>query len=91
MQMENVTEAIPFALEVADVVKGITGNEVGVVTAVTGDRSQLMWVGFSDSLAAVGADNEKLESNADYIGLFKRSADTFVSGSLTQSFWRMIA
>ncbi len=90
MQMENVAEAIPFALEVADVVHGITGNDVGVVTAVTGDRSELMWLGFNDSLAAVGEQNEALEANPDYVGLFKRSAATFVPGSLTQSFWQIV-
>ncbi len=49
MQMPAVAEAIPFALEVSDFVKAKLGNDLGVMTAVTGNRAGLAWMGFSES------------------------------------------
>lgn len=91
MHLPRVADAIPFAMEVATVVENITGNATGVATAVTGDRTQLMWFGFSESLDAFAADQEKLEAEEEYIGLYKRSEDLFEPGSLEQSLWQMIA
>ena len=91
MHMPRIGDAVAFALEVAECVEGMTGNPAGVITAVTGDRSQLSWIGFSDSLGQLAEDSEKLEGSEDYLALFKRSEDLFVDGSLNQSIWQFIA
>lgn len=91
MEMPRVADAIPFALEVAEFVEDFTGRGAGVVTSVTGDRSQLMWYGFNDSLEDIATAGQKLEMNEEYIGFFSRSADLFVSGSLMQSIWQHVA
>jgi len=91
MHMPRVGEAVAFALEVADFVEGKTGNPAGVITAVTGDRSLLSWIGYSDSLDQLATDAETLEGSEDYLALFKRSEELFVPGSLTQGFWQFIA
>jgi hypothetical protein len=91
MHMPRVGEAVTFALEVAEVVESLTGNAAGVITSVTGDRSQLWWIGFSDSLDDIGEQGEKLESSEEYLALFKRSEELFVPGSLAQSFWQFVA
>lgn len=90
MQLPAVTEAIPFALEVSDFVKNKLGNDVGVMTAVTGNRAGLAWMGFSDSLEQAAADGQALESDPDYLAFFSRSEKLFVPGSLEQSYWQLL-
>jgi hypothetical protein len=90
MQLPAVTEAIPFALEVSDFVKEKLGNDVGVMTAVTGNRAGLAWMGFSDSLEQAAQDGQTLESDPDYLAFFARSEKLFVPGSLEQSYWQLL-
>ena len=90
MHMPAVAEAIPFALEVSDYVKAKVGNDVGVMTAVTGNRAGLAWIGFSDSLDQAAQDGQVMESDPDYLAFFKRSEQLFVPGSLEQSFWQLL-
>ena len=91
MHLSRATEAMPFVSEVPTVVENITGNARGVATAVTGDRTHLMWFGYSDSLDTFAADQEKLEADEEYAGLCKRSEGLFEPGSLEQSLWQTIA
>jgi hypothetical protein len=90
MQLPAVTEAIPFALEVSDFVKKKLGNDLGVMTAVTGNRAGLAWMGFSDSLEQAAADGQTLESDPEYLAFFARSEKLFVPGSLEQSYWQLL-
>lgn len=90
MHMPAVSEAIPFAFEVADYAKAKLGNDVGVMTAVTGNRAGLAWLGFSDSLEQATQDGQTMESDPDYLAFFKRSENLFVPGTLEQSFWQLL-
>lgn len=90
MHMPSVTEAIPFALEVSDYVKAKLGNDLGVMTAVTGNRAGLAWMGYSDSLDQAAQDGQALESDPDYLAFFKKSENLFVPGTLEQSYWQML-
>lgn len=90
MHMPAVSEAIPFALEVSDYVKAKLGNDVGVLTAVTGNRAGLAWIGYSDSLAQAAQDGQTMESDPDYLAFFKRSENLFVPGTLEQAFWQIL-
>jgi hypothetical protein len=91
MHMPAVVDAIGFAVEVADFVESKTGNATGVMTAVTGNRAQLAWVGFSESLEQLGTDLQTLETDPDYLAFFARSENLFAPGTLEQSFWQMLA
>lgn len=90
MHMPAVADAIAMALEVADFVKTKLGNDLGVMTAVTGNRAALAWVGFSDSLDQAAQDGQTLESDPDWLSFFKRSDGLFVPGTLEQSFWQLL-
>ena len=90
MNMANVGEAVPFALEIANFVDAKLGNPVGVMNAVTGNRAGMAWVGFSDSLDEMAKNNETLESDPDYLGFFKRSESLFVPGSLEFAIWQAL-
>lgn len=90
VQLTRVVDAMTFAAEVASTVQSITGRTVGMVTAATGDRSRLVWVGYSPSLAAVQEDGEKLEANEDYLDLFKRSEGLMVPNTLQQNIWQRV-
>ena len=85
--LQQPAEAMTFAAEIASTVGEIIDSQIGVVTAATGDRTRLLFVGFSASLAEVEANNEKLESSEAYLDLFKRAEGPFIAGHLTQNLW----
>lgn len=90
IHMPAAHAAIEFALEVAEYAAGKIGREVGLVSAVTGDRSQIMFVAYGTSLDdLITADNE-LEGDAEYQGFYKRSEDLLVPGSLERHFWQSL-
>ncbi len=90
MQLPALVDAIGFAVEVADFVEQKTGNATGVMTAVTGNRAQMAWIGFSESLDQLGTEGQTLEADPDYLAFFARSESLFVPGTLEQSIWQML-
>ena len=91
VNMARLDEVATFAAEAAGIVKGVTGNEIGIATAVTGDRSRLIWVGFAPDLATMEANSDALEANDDYMALFKKGADIMVPGSLESDIWQTVS
>ncbi len=90
MNMSSVVEAITFALEVADFIEAKNGNSIGVVSAVTGNRARMAWIGFFPSLDQFEKDTQALETDPDYLEFFKRSNELFVPSTLEQSIWQML-
>jgi hypothetical protein len=90
MNMATVADTIGFALEVAEFVESKTGNSVGVLTAFTGNRSGLMWIGYGDSLDEVAENSQKLETDPDYLAFFPRSEPLFMPGTLEQNLWQLL-
>jgi hypothetical protein len=90
MHMPAVVDAIGFAGEVADFVEQKTGNGVGVMTAMTGNRAGLLWIGFAESLDQVAKDSQTLETDPDYLAFFARSENLFVPGTLEDSIWQIL-
>jgi len=88
IELAHIGDAMTFAAEVATTVASITGNAVGLATAVTGDRSRIVWVGYNDSLAEIEAQSDQLESNDDYMDLFKRAEGLVVPNTLEATIWR---
>lgn len=91
VELTRIVDAMTFAAEVATTVNGITGNTVGVVTAATGDRSRLLWIGYGPSLGQVEKDGEALEANEDYLGLFKKSEGVLQPNTLEQNIWMRVS
>ncbi len=91
MNLARLDEAAAFAAEAAGVIKSVTGTDIGVATAITGDRARLIWVGFSPDLATMEANGEALEGNDDYLALFKKSADVMVPGTLQSDIWQTVS
>lgn len=89
--LTSVDAAMTFCAEVSATVAEILGNQVGLATAVTGDRSRILWVGFSSSLAEMEADGDTLDASADYLDLFKRSEGVIVPNTLEQQIWQNIS
>lgn len=90
MHMPAVSGALAMAFEVSDFVKTKLDNDLGVMTAVTGNRAGLAWMGFSDSLDQAAQDGQTLESDPDWLAFFEKSEGLFVPGSLEQSFWQLL-
>lgn len=90
VQLTSVSEAMAFCAEVSATVTAILGRPAGFSTAVTGNRSRILWLGFAGSMAQMEAEGEKLEENADYLDLFKRSEGLIVPNSLEQHIWQRI-
>lgn len=90
MHMPAVVDAIGFAVEVAEFVEQKNGNGLGVMTAMTGNRAGLLWIGFSESLDDVANDSQALETDPDYLAFFARSESMFVPGTLQQGIWQLL-
>ena len=90
MHMPAVTDAIGFAVEVAEFAEGKTGVSTGVVSAYTGNRSMLSWVGYASDLDEISKNSQALETDADYLEFFKRSEGLFQPGTLEQNIWQML-
>jgi len=90
VNLTRVGEAMTFAAEVASTIGSITGSQVGVATAMTGDRTRLIWAAYSADLGELEADTEKLESSDEYLDMFKRSEGLFIPGHFEQSIWMRV-
>lgn len=82
VQLARVADAVPFVLEVAEAATAITGNEVGVVRAFTGDMNTVMWFSFHDALQSLADNQAKLDADPDFLEFYKRSADVMVPNVL---------
>jgi len=88
IELTRINDATAFAAEVATTIESITGNAVGLATAITGDRSRIVWVGHNTSLADLEAQTNLLESNDTYMDLFKRAEGLVVPNTLEATIWR---
>ena len=91
MNLNRIAEGSAFAAEVAGTVKSLTGTDVGIATAVTGERARLIWVAFAPDLARIEADNEVMEGTDEYLELFEKSEGIMVTGSLHTSIWQTVS
>lgn len=91
VNLTRVGEAMTFAAEAAATIGSITGSQVGVATAMTGDQTRLIWAAYSADLGELEADNDKIESSEDYLDLFKRSEGLFIPGHFDQSIWMRVS
>ena len=88
--LTRVGDAMAFAAEITATVSEILGKQGGLATAVTGDRSRVVWVGNAASLAEVEESGDKLEASAEYMDLFKRSEGLIVPNTLQQNIWQRV-
>ena len=89
--LTRVSEAMTFAAEIAATVSEIIGKPAGLLTAVTGNSSRVLWIGSADSLAEIEDNNETLENSPEYVDMFKRSEGLIVLNSLEQTIWQRIS
>lgn len=87
MDLARVGDAIAFAADAAEVVSGITGRSVGLATAITGDISRLLWIGYAPDLPTLEANSQALQASEDYSDIFAKGADFVVSGSFESNIW----
>ncbi len=87
MDLARVRDALAFAADAAGVVSGITGRPVGVATAITGDISRLLWIGYVPDLSTLEANSQALQASEDYSDLFANAADLMVPGSFESNIW----
>lgn len=90
MDLARVRDAMAFAADAAGVVSGITGKPVGVATAITGDISRLLWVGYAPDLSTLEANSQALQASEDYSDLFANGAEFLVPGSFESNIWHNI-
>jgi len=90
VHLPRVGEAMTFAAEAAASIGSITGSQAGVATAVTGDRTRMLWAGYSADLGELEANTDKLESSDEYLDLFKRSEGLFIPGHFEQAIWMRV-
>jgi len=91
VNLARVGDAMTFAAEAASTIGGITGSQVGVATATTGDRARLLWAAYGADLGELEADTDAIESSDEYLDLFKRSEGLFIPGHFEQSIWMRVS
>ncbi len=82
VQLAEVTDVVPFVLEIAESASEITGNEVGVARPFTGQMNQVLWFSFHDSLDALAQAQAKLDASEDFVTYYKRAEGLLVPNSL---------
>ena len=90
LHMPAAFAAIEFAAEAAEIAASKLGRPIGLITAMTGDMSRLMWIGYGDSLDHIAADNAKLEADDEFRELYKRSEGLLVDGSSERNMWQLL-
>ncbi|RMH69122.1 MAG: hypothetical protein D6683_16355 [Actinomyces sp.] len=90
IDLAHMVDAVAFAAECREVVTSITGRPSALVTAVTGARDRLLWVGHASSLAELEQARTELEADEKYLELFKRSEGLFREGSLETVIWQRV-
>ena len=91
LNLAAVADGMNFVAESAAAVSSILDRPIGVLGAVTGDRSRVLYVSSSPDMADMEASLDKLESHDDYIAMFKKSEGLVVPNSLTTTLWRTVS
>ena len=73
----HLAQGIEFAVNAAELCSSITGNELGLVVPVTGDRFEINFVAYADSLQGLRDNDEQLGANEDYQTMFAASQEMF--------------
>lgn len=90
IHLPAVQDALPFCMEAAQFVHAKTGREVGLISAYTGDRSQVAWVMHGSSMDDLESINADIESDEEFMAFYKRSEDLIVAGSAQRSIWQLL-
>lgn len=81
----SVTGAITWAVEVAQLVEGITGTPVMVGTNGYGNFMQVVWISVSADAATTDANNEKVRTSAEYMEKVDGAHGLFLPGSANRA------
>ena len=73
----HLAQGIEFAVNAAELCSSITGNELGLVVPVTGDRFEINFVAYADSLQGLRDNDEQLGANEEYQAMFAASQEMF--------------
>ena len=82
IQLGHIAEAAAFVMEVADTASDVTGTEVGLLRAVTGQVNGVLWFTFHDSLQSIQDGQAKMDQSELVIDLYKRAPDVMVPNVL---------
>ena len=90
IHMPAVAEAMAFCQEVVEFAEGKTGRPLGLIAGHTGDRSQIAFVAYGDSLDHLETLSDQVEGDADFQTFYKRSEDLIVAGSAERNYWQLL-
>ena len=90
IHMPAVQEAMAFCMEVTEFAQDRMGRGLGLLSAYTGDRSQVAFVAYGSSLDDLEAINADLEADPEFHTFYKRSEDLIVAGSAERTIWQLL-
>ena len=73
----HMAQGVEFAVGAAELCSSITGTEFGLVVPVTGDRFEINFVNYADSLQGLRDLDEQLMANEEYQAMFANSTEMF--------------
>lgn len=90
IHMPAAFAAIEFALEVSEFAARKLERPIGLMQAVTGDRSRLMFLAYGDDLDDLAQTDAELNADSEYQEFYKRSEGLMVPGTLERNFWQLL-
>jgi len=73
----HLAQGVEFAVGAAELCSTITGTEFGLVVPVTGDRFEINFINYADSLQGLRDLDEQLMANEEYQSMFANSTEMF--------------
>ncbi len=86
----KTSSAIAFGHQVAKYIKDKHGVTLEVLMPIGGNPARIAWHTRYESLAQWEALTAKLVADKAYMELTAKHSDTFLAGSVRDSFWRTI-
>jgi hypothetical protein len=91
INLARVGEAIAFAAQAAEAVSGVTGRPVGMATAITGDVTRLLWIGYAPDLVTLEDRRQALQASDDYAAIFANADGLIEAGSFESNIWQNLS
>lgn len=82
--------ALALAMEIAEVVKGVTNRDIAVGTRFGGGTEEIAWIVKYDSVVNVEEDATKLTADPGFQDALKKWENVVVPGTLRDQIWRRV-
>jgi len=77
----RIADTLAWSVEIAQYVEGVTGSPVSVWSSTYGQMGEIGFISVVPDMAALDANQAKINADAGYIGRLGQSAGLWLDGS----------